>query len=76
MYIKVRVIPGSKKEEVTQRAPDALVISVKERAQQGAATRRARKLVAEHFGIGIDAVRLIKGYTTPGKIFEIPDNLL
>lgn len=76
MYIKVRVIPGSKREEVTQRAPDALVISVKEKAQQGTATRRSRELVADHFGVGRDMVRLIKGYTTPGKIFEIPDNLL
>ncbi|MDP3989320.1 MAG: DUF167 domain-containing protein [bacterium] len=74
MYIKVRVTPGQKKEEVIQKSPDHLYISVKEPAKGGAANQRVRELVARHFEATITSVRLISGHTSPSKIFDIREH--
>ncbi len=71
MYVKVRVRPGQKKEELTVMSENHLQISVKEPAQQNLANRRVAALVARHYKVAVNKVRLISGHRSPSKIFSV-----
>jgi uncharacterized protein YggU (UPF0235/DUF167 family) len=70
MYIKVKAFPGAKKELIREGS-SRLEIYVRDDAQRGAANLRIRFLVAQHQGVPVSKVRLVKGHTTQSKIFEI-----
>ncbi len=71
MYISVRVVAGAKKEDVEELGKGRLKISVKEPAKQNLANRRVVELVAGHFKLPINKVRLVSGHHSPSKIFSI-----
>jgi uncharacterized protein YggU (UPF0235/DUF167 family) len=71
MFIKVKVFPCSSQEEIKQTAPDSFEIKVKEKPIQGLANKRVVALLAEHFAIMGNSVRLVKGFSQRNKIFEI-----
>lgn len=71
MYVSVRVIAGAKKEIVEELKGGRLKIAVKEPAKQNLANRRVLLLVARHFGLAQNKVRLISGHTSPAKIFSV-----
>jgi len=73
MYIKVRAFPSSKEESVTQTADDAFEVKVREKPIRGLANERIRQLLARHFGIMENKVRLSSGFCRPNKIFEIKE---
>lgn len=53
-----------------QKAPDAFEIWVKAPAERGEANRAVAALVARELGLEAKKLRLIKGATSPAKIFE------
>lgn len=69
--IKVKVYPGSKKEEVVQKAEDAFEVRVRAKPVRGEATREVVSALAFYFGVSESAIRLIKGAKQRNKIFEI-----
>jgi uncharacterized protein YggU (UPF0235/DUF167 family) len=71
MLIKVKVFPNSKKEEVMMIGADKFEVKVRQKPERGLANQRVRQLLATHFGIMENSVRLISGFTRPNKIFEI-----
>jgi uncharacterized protein YggU (UPF0235/DUF167 family) len=71
MYISVRVQAGAKRETVKVGANGRLMIAVKEPAERNRANRRARELLAEHLKVPLGKVRLISGYTSPAKMFDV-----
>lgn len=71
MFIKVKVFPGSKKEEVKKKKADALEIRVKEEAENNMANKKVVEILAEHFGAPKNKIRLIKGAKQRSKIFDI-----
>ncbi len=71
MQISVRVTAGAKREAVEIVSDTRLKISVKEKAEQGAANGRALELVAKHFGVPAKKVRLVRGAHSPSKIFSV-----
>lgn len=71
MYIKVKAHAGSKKNLLLQKGPDSYEIRVKAPAERGLANEAIRAMLAAHLGIDPKKLRLIKGATTPAKIFEI-----
>ncbi|MEK7068677.1 MAG: DUF167 domain-containing protein [Patescibacteria group bacterium] len=71
MYISVRVLAGAKKESVEEVRAGRLRVAVKEPAKQNLANRRVLALVAAHFGIAVNKVRLVSGHTSPSKIFSV-----
>lgn len=73
MYVSVHVSAGSKRESVESLTKGRLKISVKEPAERNLANRRVRELVARHFLVPLNKVRLISGHTSPAKIFDIAD---
>lgn len=77
MYIKVKVIPESKKEKIEKRKENSFVISVKEPAERNLANTRVREIVASVYEINIKSVRIISGHQNPNKILSvnIPDKI-
>ncbi|MEX0930241.1 MAG: DUF167 domain-containing protein [Candidatus Paceibacterota bacterium] len=71
MYIKVRVTPGSKKELVREIKSDTFTVATKAPAENNAANKRVRELVADHFSVECSAVRIIAGHRSPSKMLEI-----
>ena len=73
MYIQVRVNPGAKREEVKKIGLTRLEVSVREPAEMNRANNKVIELVAEHFGVPVNKVRLISGHTSQSKVFSIMD---
>ena len=71
MYVSVRVVAGQKRESVEALANGRLKICVKEPAKQNLANRRVLALVAAHFNLPQNKVRLISGHTSPSKLFSV-----
>lgn len=68
-YVKVKVHAGEKKNCVEQKAPDSFEIWVKAPAEQGRANEAVRILLAQALGVKENQLSLIKGATSPSKIF-------
>ncbi|MCK5589613.1 MAG: DUF167 domain-containing protein [Dehalococcoidales bacterium] len=70
MKIQVKVKPGSKNEEVTQKG-DTLIVTIKEPPKEGRANRQVIKLLAKHFKVPQNQVKLISGFKQRDKVVEI-----
>lgn len=68
-YIKVKVHAGEKKNKLVQKAPDTFELWVKAPAEQGRANEAVRALLAQHLNLPENKLFLIKGATSPAKIF-------
>jgi len=71
MYVKVAVIAGVKKEKFTQTKEDHFEIWVKEKAERNMANMRVLELIAGHFKIPLNKVRIINGHTHPHKLLVL-----
>ena len=70
MKIQVKVKPGSKNEEVTQKG-DTLMVTIKKPPKEGRANRQVIKLLAKHFKVPQNQVKLISGFKQRDKVVEI-----
>ena len=70
MYIKVKVHADEKRDAVVRKGPDALEIGGKAPAERREANRAVAVLDARELGKEEEGHRLIKGATSPAKIFE------
>ena len=68
-YIKVKVHAGEKQNRLVQKAPDVFEVWVKAPAQQGLANEAVKAVLAQHLGVVENKISLIKGATSPSKIF-------
>lgn len=74
MQIKVRVTPGSKHDSIEKRllgGKDVLFVSVRARAENGAANERVRELLAIHFETSMKNIRMISGHNSSNKLIEV-----
>ncbi len=71
MRIKVKVKPGSKREEVKELSPHYLEVRVSAPPEKGKANERVIELLAKHYGVRKSAVRIIRGETSREKLIEI-----
>jgi len=71
MLIKVKVFPNSKVEEIIKKSDDEYIVKVKDKAEQGKANKRVKKLLAVFFFKNEDKIILIKGSNQQNKIFKI-----
>jgi uncharacterized protein YggU (UPF0235/DUF167 family) len=71
MYIHVKVTTGVKKEIFKKKSEDHFEISVKEKAERNMANSRVLELVAEHFKIPVNKVRIINGHHHPSKLLIV-----
>jgi len=73
MYIHVLVTAGVKKETFKKKSEDHFEISVKEKAERNMANTRVLELVAEHFKVSKNKVRIVNGHRHPSKLLIIED---
>lgn len=71
MYVKVRVKAGAKKEGVEEVSKDHLNIAVRESAERNLANARVIILVARHFGVRANQVRIVNGHQSPSKLLSV-----
>lgn len=71
MHVKVRVRTDARREAFEEAANGSFRVSVKERAERGAANRRVIALVAAHFRVPQKAVRILTGQRSPSKLLEV-----
>lgn len=71
MYIKVIVTPGARKERMERTDEASFAISVKEPAAQNHANTRVRELLAAHFAITTNKVRILTGHRSRSKMISI-----
>lgn len=71
MLIKVKVFPGSKKEEVIKKKNDSFEVKVKEKPVRGEANRAVINSLSDFFNVPKNKVKLIKGFRKRNKIFEL-----
>ncbi|MBR4592683.1 MAG: DUF167 domain-containing protein [Elusimicrobiaceae bacterium] len=68
-YLKVKVHAGEKQNKLIEKAADSFEIWVKAPAEQGRANEAVRTVLAAHLGVAENKLSLIKGATSPAKIF-------
>ena len=68
-YLKVKVHAGEKKNKLVEKSADTYEIWVKAPAQEGRANEAVRALLAAHLNCAENKLSLIKGATSPSKIF-------
>lgn len=71
MYIKVNVIAGARKESFVEKSKDHFNVSVKEKAERNMANTRVIELVAEHFKLPKNKVRIINGHHHRSKLLAL-----
>ena len=70
-YIHTKIIAGAKNELLKQKSEDHFEISIKEKAQKNMANTRVLELVAEHFKVPKNKVRIINGHRSPSKLLVV-----
>ena len=72
MFIKLRVHPGAKKDDILRKAADLYEIWVREPAERGRANAACLGLLGRALGLPVGRIRLVKGGQSPSKIVEVP----
>ena len=70
-YIHIKVTAGAGKESFKQKSADHFEISVKEKAERNTANKRVLELVAEHFKVSKNKVRIVNGHRSPSKLLVV-----
>jgi len=70
-YIHVKVTAGAGKESLKQKSEDHFEISVREKAERNMANARVLELVAEHFKVPKNKVRIVNGHRSPSKLLVV-----
>lgn len=70
-YIHVKVSASARKESFRQKSEDHFEISVKEKTEQNMANNSVLELVAEHFKVPKNKVRIINGHHSPSKLLIV-----
>ncbi len=71
MYIKVKVFPKSKKEEIVRLSDNRFEIKIKEKAERNMANNKVREVLADKFGVPAGKVRIVNGHQSPSKLIDI-----
>ena len=71
MYIKAKVVAGARKEKFLQISKDHFEITVREKAERNMANNRVFELVAMHFSVTKNKVRIINGHHSPSKMLVV-----
>ena len=69
MYIKIHVIPESKEESIVDKG-GVVYVSVREKAEQGAANRRMLELLRASLP-AYAKFRIVSGHHSPHKIVSV-----
>jgi uncharacterized protein YggU (UPF0235/DUF167 family) len=73
MYIHVKVTAGAGKETFKKIKDDHFEISVREKAEHNMANTRVLEIIAEHFKVAKNKVRIVNGHHHPSKLLVIEE---
>jgi len=68
--VQVKVKPNSKTEELAQEG-DSFIARVKAPPKEGKANQAVIKLLAQHFNVPRNQVRILSGFKSRNKVIEI-----
>jgi len=71
MLIKVKVKTKAKKDSVTKKSEDSLLVSVKEKPEDGLANKKVIELLREYLKVYNGRIRIVSGHHSPSKIINI-----
>lgn len=75
MKLKIKVIPGAKKEVIIEEKDESgnllLKIKTQKPPQDGKANESIISMLADHFKVKKNAIRIISGETSRNKVIEI-----
>ncbi|TSC92803.1 MAG: hypothetical protein Athens101428_797 [Candidatus Berkelbacteria bacterium Athens1014_28] len=71
MKVEVRVVPKARIEQITPDLVGGFKIWVRPEPKEGKANIRVTEILAKHFSVSKSRVKLISGYKSRTKIFEI-----
>lgn len=71
MRIQVKAKPQAKEEKVEQIGEHEFAVSVKEPPREGKANRAILSALATHFKVPVSAIRLVSGFSSKQKVFDI-----
>ena len=70
-YIHAKVTAGAGKEYLKQKNDDHFEISVREKAERNMANGRVLELVAKHFQVPVNKIRIVNGHRSPSKLLVV-----
>ena len=73
MKISVHVTPRASRDDIQQLLDGSFKVWVKEAPIKGQANQAVVELLADHFGVSKSAVKLVSGFSSRTKIFEVDD---
>jgi uncharacterized protein YggU (UPF0235/DUF167 family) len=73
-HLRVTVKAGTRKERITQVGEWVYTIEVREKAERGQANARVRALLAEVLRVELKQLRLVRGATSPKKVFLLTNS--
>ena len=65
------MVAGAGKESFRKKSEDHFEVSVREKAERNMANTRLLELVAEHFKVPVNKVRIINGHHHPSKLLVV-----
>ena len=71
MYIRVKVMAGSRKESLKKIKEDSFEIKIKEKSENNLANKRVLELLALYFNVTINAISIKSGHHKPQKLIII-----
>ncbi len=71
MFIRVRIFPNAKREELVKKKPTVFDIYVKEKAERNLANNRCREILANYFAVPVSAIRIVNGHHERTKLISI-----
>jgi len=69
--LRVRVKPRSSRAAVVEDTSGGATVSVHAPPDKGEANREALRLLADHFGLPLSDVRILRGASSPLKLVEL-----
>jgi uncharacterized protein (TIGR00251 family) len=69
--LKVKVVPGSSRDQIVGWLGDALKIKVTAPPEKGKANEAVIDLLAEALGVSSDDIEVVSGHSSPSKIVAI-----
>lgn len=67
----MKVTAGAKRESLEKKSEDHFEVSIREKAERNEANTRVLELVAEHFKVPKNKVRIVNGHHHPSKLLVV-----
>jgi uncharacterized protein (TIGR00251 family) len=71
IFLNIKVQPRSRVQDITQIGIDSYKVRVLAPPSRGKANREVIKIIADHFGLPVSCVHIVRGNTSRDKVVAI-----